>query len=252
MVPHAAREGQVLGAEKLNCLDVLLSAGNQKLNVQGLAGPGEERTHEPRLWFTSIQNGKTLMTRDGGVEHQQQLTRVLQQINQNGGQIADEAMPLIYGELRRLAQSIMQSERSGHTLQATAIVNEVYIRLVEESGANIENRAHFIGRVARMMRRFLVDYARERNAQKRGGNLRQVTLGAADEDSGQDADLVALDDALLSLSKKDPEMVRLVELRYFGGLTLEQTAEVLGISRASVVLAWRRTKVWLRRELGQE
>ncbi|GAB4193527.1 MAG: sigma-70 family RNA polymerase sigma factor [Wenzhouxiangellaceae bacterium] len=192
------------------------------------------------------------MAGDRGIEHQQQLTRVLQQFNQDGGKIAAEAMPLIYEELRRLAQGIMRTERPGHTLQATAIVNEVYIRLVEDSGVEFQNRAHFIGRVAHMMRRFLVDYARERNAQKRGGGLHQVTLGAAEGISGGETDLVDLDDALLSLSKKDPDMVRLVELRYFGGLSLEQTAEVLGISRASVVLAWRRTKVWLQRELSQE
>jgi RNA polymerase sigma factor (TIGR02999 family) len=179
----------------------------------------------------------------------QTLTAVLEQWSRGEDNIADEAMPVVYDELRRLAQSLLNRERPGHTLQATALVNEVYLRLHEETGVCFENRAHFIGRVAFMMRRLLIDYARERNAQKRGADFQRVTLADVGSGRQKSTDLVALDDALLSLERKDPRMARLVELRYFGGLTLEETAEVLGISRASVVLAWRRTKVWLHREL---
>ena len=177
------------------------------------------------------------------------LTAVLEQWSRGQDNIADNALPIVYDELRRLAQSMLNRERPDHTLQATALVNEIYLRLHEETGVHFENRAHFIGRVAFMMRRLLIDYARERNAQKRGGAYQRVTLAESSSGAEKATDLVALDDALLSLDRKDPRMARLVELRYFGGLTLEETAEVLGMSRASVVLAWRRTKVWLHREL---
>ncbi|MEM9555733.1 MAG: ECF-type sigma factor [Acidobacteriota bacterium] len=178
------------------------------------------------------------------------LTAILEQWNEGSGDnVADDAMPLVYDQLRQIAQRFFRNERSNHTLQATAVVNEVYIRLQDETGVRFANRRHFVGRVAHMMRNLLVDYARERNASKRGGGWQRVTMMAAEGARQEPADLVALDDALLSLEAKDPEMARLVELRYFGGLTLEETAEVLGISRANVVLKWRRTRAWLHREL---
>jgi RNA polymerase sigma factor (TIGR02999 family) len=191
------------------------------------------------------------MANDPSLEaRRQHLTEVLRDWSEGNPNVAAEAVPLVYDELRRLAAGLLRRERPGHTLQATALVNEVYLQLSEETGIRFENRAHFLGRIAHMMRRLLVDHARERNADKRGGGWRRITLGDAEPGRGRPPDLVALEDALLSLGRKDPQMVRLVELRYFGGLTLEETADVLGMSRASVVLAWRRTKVWLHRELG--
>ncbi|MEM9556952.1 MAG: ECF-type sigma factor [Acidobacteriota bacterium] len=183
-------------------------------------------------------------------ERRAHLTQVLQQWSSGEGKVADFALPVVYNELRHIAGRLMRRERSGHTLQATAVVNEVYLQLSEQTGVRFANRAHFVGRVVHMMRRVLVAHARSRNAQRRGGDQRRVTLAEAEHRGQKPADLVALDDALLSLAAKDPEMARLVELRYFGGLTLEETAEVLGVSRATVVLQWRRTRVWLHRELA--
>jgi len=176
------------------------------------------------------------------------LTLLLRRWSEGDENVADEVMPYVYEELRRIAARFFQRERSDHTLQPTAVVNEIYVRLHEETGVRFKNRAHFIGHTAQMMRRLLVDHARKRNAGRRGGGWQRVSLTDVDL-SEKPRDVVALDDALRRLAAKDPSMVRLVELRFFGGLTLEETAEVLGISRASVVLAWRRTKVWLHREL---
>ena len=177
------------------------------------------------------------------------LASVLDPWGRGGGKVADEAMPLVYDQLRKIAGRLLRNERPDHTLQATAVVHEAYVRLQEEAGVKFEHRRHFFGRVVRMMRHLLVDYARERNAHKRGGGWRRVTLVAAEGVHHEPTDLVALDDALLSLEAKSPEMAQLVELRYFGGLTLEETAEVLSISRANVVLKWRRTRAWLQSEL---
>ncbi|MCP4549150.1 MAG: RNA polymerase subunit sigma-70 [bacterium] len=180
----------------------------------------------------------------------QSLTQILHRWSGDDENAAAEVVPVVYEELRRIAQGYFRGERPGHTLQATAVVHEVYIRLLEDTGVRFQNRAHFVGKVAHMMRRLLVAYAREHNADRRGGGWQRVTLSEAVAVSGErSADLVALDDALLSLAAKDPGMARLVELRFFGGLSLEECAEALGISRASVVLEWRRTKAWLYREL---
>ncbi|MEM8933217.1 MAG: ECF-type sigma factor [Acidobacteriota bacterium] len=166
-----------------------------------------------------------------------------------GWELTHDAVPALFDELRRVAASYLRRERVGHTLQATALVHEAYIRLRDGTTMRFRNRAHCVGTIAHMMRRILVEHARVRNAQKRGGAHQRVTLAEATLTSSQPADLEALDDAMQSLGRKDPLMVRVVELRYFGGLTLEETAEVLGVSRATVVLIWRRTKVWLHREL---
>lgn len=183
-------------------------------------------------------------------QRRQALTAVLERWNEGDDNVAAEALPLVYDQLRQIAGKFLRNERSNHTLQPTAVVNEVYVQLQEETGVKFTSRHQFVGRVAYRMRRLLVDYARERNASKRGGGWQRVTLGAAEDVQQEElTDLVALDDALLSLETKNPEMARLVELRYFGGLTLEETAEVLGISRANVVLKWRRTRAWLQSEL---
>lgn len=159
-------------------------------------------------------------------------------------------MPLVYGALHRIAAGYFRRERCGHTLQATAIVNEAYLVLVEQNGVTWQNRAHFIGFMARVMRRVLVDYARERGYAKRGGKLRKVTLVEACELSRERApDLVALDDALHGLAELDPQKATLVELRFFGGLTIEAAAAALDISRATAIREWQRARAWLYREL---
>lgn len=158
--------------------------------------------------------------------------------------------PLVYDELHRLAEVYMRREHAGHTLQTTALVNEAYIKLVDSSRVRWQNRAHFFAVAAQLMRRILVDFARNRRYQKRGGDWRQVTLaeglGVA---TNPDSDLVALDEALARLARLDPRKARVVELRFFGGLSLEETAEALQVSTDTVGRDWRAAKAWLKREL---
>jgi RNA polymerase sigma factor (TIGR02999 family) len=158
--------------------------------------------------------------------------------------------PLVYDELHRLAEGYMRREHPGHTLQTTALVNEAYIRLVDSSRVRWQNRAHFFAVAAQLMRRVLVDFARNRRYQKRGGDWCQVTLG---EGLGLattlDSDLVALDEALERLAKLDRRKASVVELRFFGGLSLEETAEAMQVSTDTVGRDWRAAKAWLMREL---
>ena len=164
----------------------------------------------------------------------------------------DRLVPIVYEELHRLAHSYMKRERSGHTLQTTALVNEAYMRLVDANTVEWQDRAHFFGIAARLMRRILVDFARARGYQKRGGKLRRVSL---DEDllvsPEPQEDLVGLNDALNALVEFDPRKARVVELRYFGGLSVEETAEVLKVSGITVIRDWNMAKLWLLKELKQ-
>ena len=171
----------------------------------------------------------------------------------NGKQEAlAQMMPLVYNELRRLAQRYLQRERPDHTLQATALVHEAYLRLVDQRQAQWQNRAHFFGLAAQMMRRILVDHARHHHAAKRGGAEPKLSLDEAVWVSAEHAtDLTALDDALTRLAVLDPQQSRLVELRFFGGLTIDETAEVLGVSPATVKREWRLARAWLYREFHQ-
>jgi RNA polymerase sigma factor (TIGR02999 family) len=163
----------------------------------------------------------------------------------------DQLMPLVYKDLRRLAAGYMRREPAGRTLQPTALVHEAFLRLVDQRQVQWRNRAHFFGIAAGMMRRILVDRARRRLAEKRGGGLERVTLVddqiAADQ---RGVDLLGLHDSLERLAVFDPQQERIVELRYFGGLTIEETAEVLGISAATVVREWTIAKAWLRADLS--
>ena len=158
--------------------------------------------------------------------------------------------PLVYEELHRLAAAYMRRERAQHTLQTSALVHEAYIKLVDSRRVRWQNRAHFLAVAAQLMRRILVDFARSRQYQKRGGDWQQVTL---DEKLGVttrlDSDLVALDAALEEFAKLDPRKARVIELRFFGGLSLEETSEVLQVSTDTVGRDWRAAKAWLVREL---
>jgi RNA polymerase sigma factor (TIGR02999 family) len=159
-------------------------------------------------------------------------------------------MPLVYEELRRLATHYMKGERAGHTLQATALVNEAYMRLIEVRQIQWQNRAHFFAMAATLMRRILVDSARARGYQKRGGGAPMVSLDEAlVVPSGPANNLVALDEALTALANVDQRKSRVVEMRYFGGLSLEETAEALHVSRDTVKRDWKMAKLWLLREL---
>ena len=171
----------------------------------------------------------------------------------NGDQTAlDRLMPLVYEELRRMANHYMRNERRGHTLQSSALVNEAYLRLVDHENIDWQNRAHFFGVAAQAMRRILVDHARTRNYQKRGGGAQQVSLDEAATMAGdRAAELIALDEALQELAKIDERKSRVVEMRYFGGLSLEETAEALGVSIPTVTRDWTTAKAWLLREMSK-
>ncbi len=177
------------------------------------------------------------------------VTLLLRAWSQGDKQALDRLMPLVYDELHRVAQGYMARERPGHTLQATALVNEAYVRMVDSAGVDWKDRAHFFAICARMMRRILIDRARARNYQKRGGGELPLSLDEALLGEDRDADLVALDEALTRLSKLDPRKGRVVELRFFSGLGVEETAAILNVSPETVMRDWKMSKAWLHREL---
>jgi RNA polymerase sigma factor (TIGR02999 family) len=177
---------------------------------------------------------------------------LLDQVRQGNKQAEAELIPLIYSELRRIAGSYMRDERPGHTLQPTALVHEVYLRLADQTRVHWKSRAHFFAVAAKLMRRFLVDHARERTADKRGG--RQVPLEIDNFDaeyvSKRPEEVLAIEAALERLEGFDSQQARIVEMRCFGGLTVEEVAEALGISPRSVKREWAMAKAWLRAELA--
>jgi len=182
----------------------------------------------------------------------QNVTRLLQDWCLGKDAALEELLPLVHQELRRLARRYMFGERPGHTLQTTALVNEAYLRLVNSRQVNWQNRAHFFAISAQLMRRILVDHARARGYQKRGGGVPKVTLDEmlmGPQEKGHD--LVALDYALKALAEVDPRKSKVVELRFFGGLSVEETAKLLKVSPDTVLRDWRLAKAWLSREIGK-
>lgn len=179
-----------------------------------------------------------------------EVTRLLLRWGGGDRQAFDALAPLVYDELRKMAGRYLRRERADHTLQSTALVHEAYLRLVDQNHVQWQNRAQFFGLAAELIRRILVDHARARQAAKRGGAVVRLTLDEAlDAAIPRNLDLVRLDDALKALAEFDPQQARAVELRFFGGLTIEETAEVLGVSTATVKREWTIAKAWLRREL---
>jgi len=179
------------------------------------------------------------------------ITQLLLESRDGNKEALDRLMPLVYDELRRLAKSYMRRERPDNTLQPTALVNEAYLKLIDQREVRWQNRAHFFGIAAQLMRRILVDRARSHNASKRGGDGERVPLNenliqAPDK---PDIDLISLDDALAKLGEIDPQQSRIVELKFFGGLTVDEIAEVLKISPATVKRDWSVAKAWLHREI---
>ena len=164
----------------------------------------------------------------------------------------DKLVPLVYRELRRLASNYLRRERANHTLQPTALVNEAYLKLIDQKNAKWQNRAQFFGVAAQLMRRILVDHARLRQAEKRGGTGQQrLSLSAADRASDEtEVDLLALHEALDELARVDQQQSRIVELKFFGGLSIEETAEVLGVGHATIERDWKMARAWLRSKLG--
>jgi RNA polymerase sigma factor (TIGR02999 family) len=182
----------------------------------------------------------------------QEITALLDDWGRGDRAALDKLTPLVYAELRRIARRQMSHEREGHTLQATALVNEAFIRISGQENFSWQNRAHFYAVCAQVMRHILIDHARANARDKRGGGAIHVSLDeAAVLAGGQETDFLALDDALRALEAFDPQKGRIVELRYFAGLTIEETAEVLQISPTTVRREWRRAKAWLYRALAE-
>ena len=181
------------------------------------------------------------------------VTQLLKQMSSGDHDVVAELVPLLYNELRRLAAHYLRGERPNHTLQPTALVHEAYLRLVDQKDVEWKNRGHFFAVAAQQMRRILVDYARSHHAAKRGGSAPKVPLDQALAVSGLRAgDLVELDEVLTRLSSVDPQQSRIVELRVFGGLTVEEAAGVLSVSPATVKRDWAVAKAWLTREMQRE
>lgn len=182
---------------------------------------------------------------------QPNITELLVGYGRGDKESLDQLMPIVYDELRRQAARYLRRERPGNTLQTTALIHEAYVRLVDQRNVQWQNRAHFFGIAAQLMRRILVDHARTKKRAKRGGSDIRVSLGDATVAvKGQDLDVVALDEALERLAQIDAQQSRVVELRFFSGLTVEETAEVMGISNATVKRDWSMAKAWLHRELS--
>jgi RNA polymerase sigma factor (TIGR02999 family) len=180
-----------------------------------------------------------------------EVTRLLLAWSEGDQEALDRLMPLVYAELRRLAQSYMRRERAGHTLQTTALIHEAYLRLIDAGQIRLESRAHFFAVASRLMRQILVDFARSRGYQKRGGDAQQVSLDEALViGQPRDEDLVALDEALTALAEVDERKARVVELRFFGGLTEAEMAETLKVSPETVRRDWRLAKSWLLLKLS--
>ena len=179
------------------------------------------------------------------------ITELLASYGRGDKESLDQLMPIVYEELRRQAARYLRREQAGHTLQTTALIHEAYVRLVDQRNMQWQNRAHFFGIAAQMMRRILVDHARSKKRAKRGGSEVRVSLDEATVAvKGQDLDVVALDEALQRLAEIDEQQSKVVELRFFSGLSVEETAEVMGISKSTVKRDWSMAKAWLHRELS--
>jgi RNA polymerase sigma-70 factor (ECF subfamily) len=183
---------------------------------------------------------------------QSDVTRLLVASSQGDQEALDKLLPLVYTELRHLAERYLHRERPDHTLQPTALVHEAYLRLIDQD-VSWQNRAHFFGVAAEMMRRILIDHARKHQAAKRGSGGIKISLDEAiDLTDERAAELIALDDALKALAEFDPQKSRIVELRFFGGLSIEETAAVLDIGTATVIRQWKMAKAWLYHEVNQK
>ena len=181
------------------------------------------------------------------------VTALLRNWSQGDASAVNKLLPIVYAELRRVAARRLRSERADHTLQPTALVHEVYIRLVDQREVDWRNRGHFFGVAAQVMRRILVDHARRHGASKRGEGVRCVSIDEAkDVPASNELPILALDHALDRLETVDAELARIVELRAFGGLTIEEAAHVLGVSPSTAKRDWRTARAWLNRELGSE
>lgn len=184
-------------------------------------------------------------------ENSLNVTQLLKEWSGGNAEVLDNLMPLVYDELRRQAARFLRKERANHTLQTTALINEAYLKLIDQHGVEWQNRAHFFAIASVAMRRILVDYAKGRQREKRGGAAENLPIDEALQISSKEKsiDLIALDEALNKLAEFDPRQARVVELRYFSGLSIDETAGILGVSNATVRLDWNMAKAWLRKEI---
>lgn len=187
---------------------------------------------------------------------QRPITVLLERWKDGDSAALQDLLPIVYDELRRVAQRYLRSERTGHTLQSTALVHEAYLRLAQGNPRQFENRAHFFAVASNLMRQILVDYARSHRAAKRGGGAYKITLTdglgvAAGKEAASEFDVLALNEAMTGLAKLDAQQARVVELRFFGGLSIEETAAVMNISPATVKRDWATARAWLHREMAQ-
>jgi RNA polymerase sigma factor (TIGR02999 family) len=189
-----------------------------------------------------------------GIHNQSDITQLLIEWNEGSKDAFEQLIPLVYHELHRIARRHLRRESPERTLQTTALVHEAYMRLIDQTRANWQNRAQFFAVAANIMRRILIDHARKRLRPKRGGEIFKISLDEREIDVSDEraAALVALDEALMRLAKEDPQKARIVELRYFGGLSIEETAQALGIGTATVIRHWRIAKAWLYKEIVGE
>ena len=180
-----------------------------------------------------------------------QITHLLKKWSEGNQEVLDKLMPLVYDELRRQASRYLRRERDNHTLQTTALIHEAYLKLIDQNQVEWQNRTHFFAIAAQAMRRILVDYARERKREKRGGAEENLPLEEAAfvASEGKNVDLVALDEALTRLAEFDERQARVVELRYFSGLSIDETADILGISNVTVRRDWNMAKAWLHQQI---
>jgi RNA polymerase sigma-70 factor, ECF subfamily len=184
--------------------------------------------------------------------NQENITQLLIELSNGNRSTLDDLLPLVYEELKRMAGNYLRRERVDHTLQPTALVHEAYLKLIDQTRVSWQNRAHFFGVAAQVMRRLLIDHARSHNAEKRFGGLEKLQLDEnIDKAVEMSGELIALDDALQNLAKVDEPMAKLVELRYFGGLTFEEAAEVLGVSVITAKRHWKLARSWLYGQLNQ-
>ena len=180
-----------------------------------------------------------------------EVTRLLVDWGKGDQAALDELIPLVYDELRRVARRYMRRESQGHTLQTSALVNEAYLRLIDQNSVQWQNRAHFFGVAAQLMRRILVDHARSRLRAKRGGGVQMVSLTEQAVADKEVAEVIALDNALKNLAEMDPRKSQVVEMKFFGGLTTEEVAEVLKVTSRTVEREWRKAKAWLNRAISK-
>src|SRR5687767_1037818 len=218
-----------------------------------MAGPSGSWAFKVSCFILAPSRGKC-MGADGvgrlSAQPNDNVTRLLIELSNGDRGVVDLLLSVIYDELRKLAANYLRRERPDHTLQPTALVHEAYLRLVDQTRVNWQNRAHFFGVAAQIMRRLLVDHARKHNAEKRGQDFQKLSLDEnVDRAVERSEELIALDDALKALAAFDPHKARMIELRYFGGLSIEETADVMGTTPTTIKRQWRFAKAWLYGEM---